>query len=102
MENNYKWKFSKIDLIENFMFNKSLESFYEYGIGGLVRENIQNSLDAKLPDSDKRVEVIIEIDEIDAINIPGINEIKDRVYTLKGGNTQTEETIASMKKEIKF
>lgn len=41
------WKFSVIPGIEESTFNKVLERFYDLGISGLVRENIQNSLDGK-------------------------------------------------------
>ena len=35
--------------IEEALFNNTLERFYDLGISGLVRENIQNSLVEKLP-----------------------------------------------------
>ena len=43
-----KWQFSAIPNIEESNFNKTLERFYDMGITGLTRENIQNSLDGKL------------------------------------------------------
>ena len=43
-----RWQFSVIPCIEESTFNKILERFYNFGISGLVRENIQNSLDGKL------------------------------------------------------
>ena len=39
------WSFRKIVAIEEPVFNNTLERFYNLGIDGLVRENIQNSLD---------------------------------------------------------
>ena len=44
------WKFSVIP---------GLERFYDLGIAGLVRENIQNSLDGKIPGETKPVIVTI-------------------------------------------
>ena len=70
------WKFATQNRIEEVSFNPVLERFYGYGINGLIRENIQNSLDGKLPDSDLPVEVIIEKGEIETRIIPGIDEIK--------------------------
>lgn len=52
IDNKNLWKFSLIPGIEESTFNKVLEKFYDHGISGLVRENIQNSLDGKLPGSD--------------------------------------------------
>ena len=54
------WSFRKITSIEEPIFNNTLEKFYKLGIEGLVRENIQNSLDGKLSDSKMPVEVIIK------------------------------------------
>jgi hypothetical protein len=36
---NY-WKFAEIPRKEELSFNKVLEKFYDYGVDGLVRENI--------------------------------------------------------------
>ena len=41
------WDFAKISQIEECSFNAVLKKFGELGIDGLVRENIQNSLDGK-------------------------------------------------------
>lgn len=60
------WDFRRIQAIEEPVFNNTLEKFYNLGIDGLVRENIQNSLDAKLQGCALPVEVIISIGEIDA------------------------------------
>ncbi|WP_243156513.1 hypothetical protein [Clostridium sp. C8-1-8] len=53
------WKFSPLTSIEEANFNGALERFYKLGIAGLVRENIQNSLDGKLKGIDEPV--IVEI-----------------------------------------
>lgn len=66
------WSFREITAIEEPVFNNTLERFYNLGIDGLVRENIQNSLDGKLPESDLPVEVIIETGMMAADDIPGI------------------------------
>lgn len=43
-----RWKFSTSERIEDKSFNRRLEKFFKGGIPGLVRENIQNSLDEDL------------------------------------------------------
>ena len=53
------WQFREIKAIEEPVFNNTLEKFYNLGIDGLVRENIQNSLDGKLSGLDEPVEVRI-------------------------------------------
>ena len=58
------WKFSSIPCIEEANFNPVLERFYGFGISGLVRENIQNSLDGRLPESKEPVVVTIKTGEI--------------------------------------
>ena len=56
---NNLWAFRKISAIEEPIFNNTLERFYNLGIDGLVRENIQNSLDGRLPEASLPVRVII-------------------------------------------
>lgn len=68
------WEFRKITAIEEPVFNNVLERFYNLGLDGLVRENIQNSLDGKLPGSNLPVEVKIKTGDIPASEIPGIDE----------------------------
>ncbi len=91
------WQFRKIAAVEEPVFNGVLEKFYNMGIDGLVRENIQNSLDAKLPGCPLPVEVRIETGEIDTEKIPGIHEIRRRIQVLKGENSYTRDTIDLMK-----
>lgn len=97
---NKKWQFSAIPCIEESTFNKILERFYNFGISGLVRENIQNSLDGKLKESDKPVVVTIKTGSVSKDNIPGLNEIKERITSLKGQNSYTKETIEHMKNKM--
>ena len=94
------WLFRKITSIEEPVFNNTLEKFYNLGIEGLVRENIQNSLDGKLPDSELPVKVIINTGTITDSDIPGIEEVKNHIISLKGQNAYTVETINHMKKEM--
>lgn len=102
IENKNLWKFSLIPGIEESTFNKVLEKFYDHGISGLVRENIQNSLDGKLPGSNKPVNVKIETGKIGKDEIPGLDDIKERILCLKGHNSYTKETIDHMKKKMKI
>ena len=94
------WQFSKIPGIEESTFNKVLEKFYDLGISGLVRENVQNSLDGKIPGSNDPVIVTIKTGKIDKRDIPGIEEIKNRIKCLEGRNGYTKETIAHMQSKM--
>ncbi len=94
------WKFRPIDYIEESTFNKVLERFYNHGISGLVRENIQNSLDGNLPGSTKPVIVTINTGKVEKEYIPGLSEIKKRVNALEGRNSYTKETIQHMKNKM--
>ncbi|SHJ59005.1 hypothetical protein SAMN02745248_00490 [Hathewaya proteolytica DSM 3090] len=93
------WKFARLEAIENTVFNNALEKFYGLGVDGLVRENIQNAMDAKLIDNITPVEVYIELGEVYSSNIPGIDEIRDRICHLKGENNYSRGTIEHMKRE---
>ena len=94
-----KWKFSEIPCIEESSFNRVLERFYNFGISGLVRENIQNSLDGKLQNAPDPVEVVIKTGTIKKQDIPGFDEIKDHIRYLKGGNIYTKDTVVHMQKK---
>lgn len=94
---NRFWSFREIVAIEEPVFNNTLERFYNLGIEGLVRENIQNSLDGKLPNSEEPVYVDINTGIMNFADIPGIEELKDHINSLKGENEYTKETIAHMK-----
>ncbi len=91
-----KWSFRKITSIEEPVFNHVLEKFYDLGVDGLVRENIQNSLDGKLENSELPVVVTIETGKVKPQEIPGIDEIYEHIRSLKGENEYTKETISHM------
>ena len=99
-KNPIYWQFSQIPNIEESNFNKVLERFYDMKVTGLVRENIQNSLDGKLKNFDGPVIVKIETGEIETRYIPGVKELIDRIYALEGRNTYTKETIKHMLNKI--
>lgn len=99
-DNSVFWRFSKSENVEEFNFNGALERFYKLGIAGLVRENIQNSLDAKIQGVDEPVIVEIKTGIINKKDIPGFEEIKDRVNSLKGYNEYTRETIEHMRNSM--
>ena len=94
------WSFRTIHAIEEPVFNNTLERFYNLGVDGLVRENIQNSLDGKLPDCGLPVEVYIQTGEMKAADIPGMAEVKSHIAALQGGNNYTCETIEHMKRAL--
>lgn len=97
-----KWSFRKITSIEEPVFNHVLEKFYDLGVDGLVRENIQNSLDGKLENSELPVIVTIETGKVKPQEIPGIEEIYEHIKSLKGENEYTKETIAHMQSCMKM
>ncbi|RUL51329.1 hypothetical protein [Lysinibacillus antri] len=92
-----QWQFSKIPNIEESNFNKILERFYSLGVAGLTRENIQNSLDGRLTESNQPVVVKIKLGKVNRQAIPGMNSIVQRIDSLEGRNGYTKETIAHMK-----
>lgn len=98
--NNNQWKFTSIENIEESHFDRSLERFFGMGVMGLVRENIQNSLDGYLYD-DKPVIVKIKTGEMRATDVPGIDNLRERINTLEGRNNYTKETIKHMNEKIK-
>ncbi len=97
MIENILWRFSVIPGIEEAGFNKVLERFYDLGVSGFVRENVQNSLDGKIPGLDTPVIVKIETGIVEKKDIPGLEEIKERILCLKGRSSYTRETIEHMK-----
>lgn len=95
-----RWQFSAIPCIEESTFNKILERFYNFGVSGLVRENIQNSLDGKIPGITEPVIVTIKTGSINKNDIPGLDEIKERIKCLQGRNNYTKDTIEHMKNKM--
>ena len=94
------WKFSVVPGIEESTFNKVLERFYDLGISGLVRENIQNSLDGKIPGETEPVIVTIKTGKVNKNDIPGLDNIKERIECLVGHNSYTKETIEHMQNKM--
>lgn len=99
-KNKSLWKFSVIPGIEESTFNKVLERFYDLGISGLVRENIQNSLDGKIPGETEPVIVTIKTGKVNKNDIPGLYNIKERIECLVGHNSYTKETIEHMQNKM--
>ena len=100
IKNKNLWKFTSIQGIEESTFNKVLEKFYDLGISGLVRENVQNSLDGKLPGSNEAVIVTIKTGKINKEFIPGLEDIKERIACLQGRNSYTKETVEHMQNKM--
>ena len=92
--------FSDVDNIETQAFDNSLEHFHSAGVSGTIRENIQNSIDAKIPDSEGPVRVIIQAGFIEKEDIPGMSQIEEHISSLVGGNTYTRETIEHMRHSL--
>lgn len=96
-----QWKFAPITNIEESDFNENLEKFFKLGINGLIKENIQNSLDGRLPNSTLPVIVKIRLGKINASDIPGIEEVIGRIEHLKGRNKYAKSTIKHMCEQAK-
>ncbi|RLQ93618.1 hypothetical protein [Falsibacillus albus] len=94
------WKFSPIPNIEESNFNKILERFYNMRVTGLTRENTQNSMDGRLIGSEGPVTLTIKTGSIKKADIPGINDVIDRIKSLQGRNSYTKETIDHMLNKI--
>jgi hypothetical protein len=97
---NKRWKFSPIPNIEESNFNKILERFYDMGVEGLTRENTQNAMDGRLLNFDGPVILTIKTGSIKKGDIPGIDEVIDRILCLEGRNSYTKEAIKHMKNKI--
>lgn len=95
------WYFLKSEYPIEFNFDHSLKDFFERGVEGLVRENIQNSLDAK--DLDKNLPVKVEINsgKLKMSDIPGINDLIVHINSLRSKNEYAYETIENMLRVIK-
>ncbi|OFK56773.1 hypothetical protein HMPREF2811_01345 [Globicatella sp. HMSC072A10] len=102
MEENL-FQFSKIDHLENFMFDQSLEEFRSTVVqdGGIsertIREIIQNSMDAKNDQINEPVIVNLSISKVAKKDLPGIDELFSRIKELKPGNSYSKETVDHMK-----
>lgn len=100
LEGKNLWQFTPVQRIEESTFNSMVEKFYRYGISGLTRENIQNSLDGKMTGNADPVIVTIKTGKIKKEFIPGLDEVKSRIMCLQGHNTYTNETIEYMKSKM--
>lgn len=92
------WQFSPIPNIEESNFNKILERFYNLKVAGLIRENIQNSLDGRLLGNEGPVKFSIKTGTIKKKDVPAIEEVIERINCLKGRNSYTKEAIEHMVK----
>lgn len=94
------WQFIKQSSMSNLTFDDNLEQFYKLGIDGLIRENIQNSMDAKLKTHTGPVKISIKTGNIDKNDIPGIENIFEHIKSLNGQNQYSKETIENMHKAM--
>lgn len=90
------FQFAKIDNIEVATFDPSLEKFYEQGIEGTIKEDVQNSTDAHLKNEDEPVQLTITLDTISKADLPGIEEVFDHIGSLQGANEYTIKKIEYM------
>ena len=98
-EENF-WKFEPISRTEEENFNPLITTFIGHGLNALVRENIQNSLDAKNMQSDEPVLIKIRLGEIDSDDVIGIKQIKHIIENLESKSIYTKEAITHMRRKI--
>ncbi|WP_080871980.1 hypothetical protein [Oceanobacillus timonensis] len=96
MMNKNSFQFSEIPNIEVATFDNSLGDFYASGIEGTIKEDIQNALDARL-EKDLTVKLKISLENVNKGDLPGINEVFERINTLQGSNSYTADIIDYMK-----
>jgi len=94
------WKFDRLKNLQNYAFDEVLERFYNFGIEGLIRENIQNSLDAHQENNDPVI-IKIQLGQLTKDEIPGLEEIEAHINSLKGYNLYTKNTIEHMKSVLR-
>lgn len=95
-----KWLFNEKHAITDYIFNKTLDRFYEMGVRGLVRENIQNSLDARI-DDENPVIFTIKYGTHEKKDIPLFDDVKQHILSLEVGNMYAKDTIESMMEYLK-
>lgn len=92
--------FASITNTETQTFDNSLEHFHSAGIIGTIRENLQNSIDAKLSGSDWPVKVTIGLTDIKKEQLPGMSQLEEHIASLIGGNKYTKDTISHMQEAL--
>lgn len=93
------FQFSEIPNIEVATFDNSLSDFYANGIEGTIKEDIQNALDARL-DKDLTVKLKISLEYVKKEELPGIDDVFERINALQGSNTYTVATVDYMKEQV--
>ncbi len=94
-QGNITWHFPRKERCSNYAPDELLQTFNEYKLSGLVRENIQNSLDARHPDC-SCVKVCISTGSIATDALPHIHELQSHIAVLQGKNEQITKKIAVM------
>ena len=98
-ENEIRWDFPASNYSDVHGFDTGeLETFKKDPIASLARESVQNSIDAKRPDSQAPVLVEFVSSEIDVADIPGIDEIKDQLSRCKEKMFGNDKNIARIEK----
>lgn len=97
------FQFAKISQLEQYNFDNSLEGFRRNGVEGTIKENLQNSLDARLyKDFEKPVVVTIRNTNVRKSDLPGIEELFEHIYSMEGQNEYTKETVEFMQSKYEL
>jgi len=95
-----KWRFTEIPRRQEYSFNAVLERFHNNKVTGFMRENLQNALDGKNLELDSPVVVKIETGQVYVKELPGVEQVLERIHVLEGGNIYANETIAAMQASV--
>ncbi len=98
-QGNTTWHFPRKERCSNYAPDELLQTFNKYKLSGLVRENIQNSLDARHPDC-SCVKVRINTGSIATDELPHIHELMSHIAVLQGKNEQIKKKIAVMQQSM--
>ncbi len=93
------WHFPRKERCSNYAPDELLQTFNEYKLSGLVRENIQNSLDARRHDC-PQVRVSIHTGSIATDELPYIHDLQKHIAVLQGKNEQIKKKITVMQQAM--
>jgi hypothetical protein len=95
-----KWYFpQKEQPSRELKFDGHLGNFHGYGIDGLIRENIQNSLDHPI-NSGATVQIKIDSGQMPISQFPDFDIVRDHIMSLVAANHYERDRITRMKQAI--
>lgn len=96
-----KWYFPQKDHpSRELKFDGHLGNFHGYGIDGLIRENIQNSLDHPVHGG-ATVQVKIDFGRMPLEQFPDFKDVKDHINALVAANNYERDRVSRMQEAVK-